>query len=174
MRRRGCLTLFAVLALGVSAGCARVLHISYAPLDVQAAPPGVPAPPPPPPVKTEQIHITERVEFETDSAKLQRVSHKVLDQVVEVLRKNPDIELIEVQGHTDNTGTADHNRQLSQARAESVRDYLVTSGKIAAARVQAKGYGQDRTLASNDTAEGKQKNRRVEFHILRRAKGGTP
>jgi outer membrane protein OmpA-like peptidoglycan-associated protein len=161
----------AVLALVLaSVGCGpRLLNLSFPPMKVQAAGPK----PPPPPPKTEQIHITERVVFEVNSATLKSASNKVLDQVVEVLKKNADIALVEVQGHTDASGTPEKNQLLSQQRAEAVVAYMTKSGGVAAERLRAKGFGQDKPLADNDSAEGKQKNRRVEFHIIKRApKGG--
>lgn len=157
-----------MLALGLlaaSLGCGRVLALSYPALAVQASPP---APPPPPPPKVELIEIKDRVEFEVNKAKLLKASFAVLDQVVEVMKKNSDIALVEVQGHTDASGDAQKNLTLSQQRAEAVRDYLIKTGKIEQARLQAKGYGQEKPIADNDSAEGKQKNRRVEFHILKR------
>ncbi len=74
--------------------------------------------------------------------------------------------MIEVGGYTDNVGTDADNLKLSQARAESVRNYLVKKG-IAGDRVQAKGYGSADPVASNDTPDGKQQNRRTEIHILK-------
>jgi outer membrane protein OmpA-like peptidoglycan-associated protein len=77
------------------------------------------------------------------------------------------VELVEVQGHTDEKGTAEYNRQLSQARAASVVDWLVAHG-VDSNRLSAKGYGADRPIAENASEEGRQKNRRVEFHILKK------
>jgi OOP family OmpA-OmpF porin len=71
----------------------------------------------------------------------------------------------EIQGHTDNVdrfNNPDHNKQLSQARADSVRQYLIDKLGIESTRLTAVGYGPDRPIASNDTKEGRQKNRRVE------------
>ena len=69
----------------------------------------------------------------------------------------------EVQGHTDSTASAEHNQKLSEARAKAVRDYFIQQG-IASERVRAKGYGETQPVASNDTPEGRAKNRRVELH----------
>lgn len=140
-------------------------QVSYPPIEIQGKRASLPPPPEPP----KQIYIKDRVEFEVDSAKLLAESNKVLDFVADVMKKNPDIKLVEVQGHTDASGKAQKNLVLSQKRAESVRAYLISQG-IAAGRLQAKGYGQEKPVADNDTPEGKQKNRRVEFHILERAK----
>jgi OOP family OmpA-OmpF porin len=157
-------------ALAICVGCGpRLLRIAYQPMDVEAARPK----PPPQPEPPKQIYIQDRVEFEVDSAKLLAVSHKVLDTVVDVMKKNPDLKLVEVQGHTDASGRAEKNQTLSQKRAESVLNYMVKTGGIAAGRLRAKGYGQDKPIADNDTPEGKQKNRRVEFHIIERATPGA-
>jgi outer membrane protein OmpA-like peptidoglycan-associated protein len=81
-----------------------------------------------------------------------------------VLREHPEIELVEVQGHTDETGPPDLNRRLGQQRAESVVAWLAGRG-IARERLSPKGYGSDRPLADNTTEEGRTKNRRVEFRV---------
>lgn len=102
--------------------------------------------------------------FETNSAKLTADSVRRLDQAVDTLKLNTDLE-VEVAGHTDSSGAASYNQQLSQQRAEAVRDYLVSNG-IAAARLGARGYGETQPVASNDTREGRAKNRRVTLRIL--------
>src|ERR1700712_910002 len=90
-------------------------------------------------VTTEQIKLREKVEFETDSAKLLPSSHPVLDEVVEVMKAHPEIEHVRVGGHTDSTATSEHNLKLSDDRAASVKQYLVEHG-IAAERLSSKGY----------------------------------
>lgn len=92
-------------------------------------------------------------------------SSALLEEVAEVLQKNQNIEVVEIQGHTDNTGGREHNQKLSDARAASVRDWLIKAG-VSAARLQAKGYGQDRPLAPNVTEANRTKNRRVQFIIV--------
>ena len=92
---------------------------------------------------------------------LQQASGKQLQEVLTLLLSNPDLRL-EIQGHTDNDGSADYNLRLSQQRAESVLRYLLLFG-IDPARLQAKGYGETMPVAPNDTAENKEKNRRVEL-----------
>lgn len=97
-----------------------------------------------------------------DSGKAVIKNPAVLDEVVEILKQNPAM-TGEVRGYTDNTGTLDFNRKLSEARAGAVRDYLVKQG-IAPERIRAKGFGPAQPVASNDTAEGRAQNRRVELH----------
>jgi outer membrane protein OmpA-like peptidoglycan-associated protein len=121
-------------------------------------------------VTEDDIKILQRVEFATASDKIQgATSFKVLDAVESVLKAHGDIFLVEIAGHTDNVGPADANRTLSQKRAEAVVKYLVGKG-IAANRLQPKGYGPDKPVADNKTAAGRQKNRRVEFNILKSLK----
>ena len=86
----------------------------------------------------------------------------VLDEVVEILKMNPAM-TGEVRGYTDNTGSLELNRKLSDARAKAVRDYLVKQG-IAPERIRAMGFGAAQPVAGNDTAEGRAQNRRVELH----------
>jgi outer membrane protein OmpA-like peptidoglycan-associated protein len=74
------------------------------------------------------------------------------------------VKAVKVEGHTDNTGGINHNRELSKQRAQAVRDWLVKRG-IEASRLSAEGFGPDRPIDSNTTEEGRRNNRRVEFHI---------
>ena len=99
--------------------------------------------------------------FDVDKASLKPESQKPLQEIVKLMRNYPDLKL-EVQGHTDNQGSADYNRDLSQRRAETVKTYLTTYGTDAS-RLEAKGYGLSQPVASNDTEEGRAKNRRVEL-----------
>jgi len=103
------------------------------------------------------------IEFETAKATIKPASYPLLDQIAEQFIANPSF-IIEVQGHTDNTGKADKNLELSQARADAVREYLISKG-VPAERMTAHGYGQDRPIADNKTKAGRAKNRRVEFDI---------
>ncbi len=118
----------------------------------------------PPPKPVEKIEIKDKIQFELAKAKLKRESFPILDHVVDVMKQRPNIK-VEIEGHTDITGDAERNRTLSQARAESVLEYLTKKG-IAKDRLVAKGYGPDKPVASNDTEQGREANRRVEFTIL--------
>jgi outer membrane protein OmpA-like peptidoglycan-associated protein len=88
-------------------------------------------------------------------------------EVADVLIRNPDLELVEIQGHTDNRGDHALNMRLSQQRAESVQQWLTEHG-VEPARLTAKGYGPTRPLAPNITQRNRARNRRVQFKILRR------
>jgi outer membrane protein OmpA-like peptidoglycan-associated protein len=119
-----------------------------------------------------EIVINEQVQFETNKAIIRPESKNLLDQVADVIKKNPQIKKIEVQGHTDNVGAKVHNQQLSQRRAESVKKALVERG-IEAGRLTPKGYGMDKPIADNATDAGKQKNRRVQFIVLEKGAPGA-
>jgi OOP family OmpA-OmpF porin len=108
--------------------------------------------------------VIEGINFKLKSAALLKNSLPILDRASEVLKNYPELKL-EISGHTDNRGKADFNRDLSQKRAEAVRDYLVMKG-IAADRLVAIGYGLDRPIADNKSESGRSKNRRTEFRIV--------
>jgi OmpA-OmpF porin, OOP family len=108
--------------------------------------------------------ILEDCNFETGKADLKEESFKVIDELVAYLNRKDD-ERIELGGHTDNVGTAKSNQILSEARANTVRTYLIAKG-IDPARVTAKGYGLSKPIASNKTADGRAQNRRTEVTIL--------
>jgi len=99
--------------------------------------------------------------FDLDKASLKPESEKSLREIVKLMRNYPDLKL-ELQGHTDNQGSTEYNLDLSQRRAEAVKAYLVAFG-IDNSRLAAKGYGLSQPVASNDTEEGRAKNRRVEL-----------
>lgn len=126
--------------------------------------------PPPGPDKViltpSNIAITDKVQFETGKADLKPVSLPLLDEVVGVMKSNPQIEIVEIGGHTDSTGSADFNRTLSQQRAESVMRYITSKG-IKKERLTAKGFGPDVPVADNETDVGREANRRVEFAIIK-------
>ena len=113
----------------------------------------------------ERIEIGEVVYFEVNSHEIAARSHRLLDQVATVLRDNPQLVRVRIEGHTDSTGSRDYNLDLSQRRAESVRAYLIGQD-VAGERLDARGFGPDRPVEDNATEEGRAANRRVEFHIV--------
>ena len=115
-----------------------------------------------------EVFILEQVQFDTSKATIKKVSDSLLDNVAGVLKDHPELLKLEVQGHTDTKGVKISNQLLSQARAESVKKALIKRG-IAAKRLTSKGYGQDQPIATNDTEEGRTKNRRVQFKIIEKA-----
>jgi outer membrane protein OmpA-like peptidoglycan-associated protein len=112
-----------------------------------------------------EIQILQQIQFANARADILPVSFKILDEVVKLLKANPDIKHVDIEGHTDNRGSDKLNEKLSNDRAHSVMKYLVQHG-IAEDRLSAAGFGPKRPIAENDTADGRQKNRRVEFHIV--------
>ncbi|MEO5728672.1 MAG: OmpA family protein, partial [Byssovorax sp.] len=112
-----------------------------------------------------EIRVSKQIHFETDSAKILGDSNSLMEEISDVLQRTPTIKKVEIQGHTDNTGTRERNMQLSEARAAAVKTWLTSNG-IDGSRLVAKGYGQDRPLAPNVTAGNRTKNRRVQFIIL--------
>lgn len=103
------------------------------------------------------------VNFETNSATLTGASLSILDGAASTLNQYTDINA-EVAGHTDSTGAAAYNQGLSERRAASVRDYLVSKG-VAASRLSSRGYGEDQPIADNSNAAGRAQNRRVELKV---------
>lgn len=108
-----------------------------------------------------QNFIIDDITFETDSAYLKRNSLPVLKQLLAILDKNPKLNL-EIGGHTDNQGTTQYNQNLSEKRADAVAEYLIKNG-ISPERISSTGYGESKPLATNETNEGREKNRRTEF-----------
>ena len=113
----------------------------------------------------DKIEITSKIPFEHNKARLLRAAEFILDDVVDLMLTNPQIKLIRIEGHTDNTGKEAYNIGLSEARANAVMEYLINKG-IPQERLEAKGYGYSRPIASNDTEDGRARNRRVEFVIV--------
>ena len=120
-----------------------------------------------PEVKREVRQLLEKamqgIEFEAGKATIKAKSFPLLDEIAAIFIENSDY-IIEVQGHTDNTGKAEMNKTISEKRAQAVKDYMVKKG-VDASRMTAIGYGQDQPIADNNTKAGRQKNRRVEFKI---------
>lgn len=143
----------------------RCAPIVSAPVVEAPEPEPEPPEPPPPPEPTEVIELRDRVQFETDSAVLLPQSKSVLDDVVQNLEDHPEILKVRIEGHTDSTSTPAHNQTLSEARAASVKAYLVSKG-IDGGRLTTQGYGQDKPIGDNSTEDGRFQNRRVEFHIV--------
>jgi outer membrane protein OmpA-like peptidoglycan-associated protein len=115
--------------------------------------------------KLGDILILENIEFEPGKATLLVKSNPTLDKVVSSLKANPNVS-IEVRGHTDSTGDFQQNISLSLKRAESVKQYLVSRG-IDSNRITTEGLGPTMPIASNSSPEGRQRNRRIEFRIVK-------
>lgn len=116
-------------------------------------------------LESERIRINNQILFEFGSDRIDPRSFKLLDEVAEVLRKNPDVGPVLIEGHTDNVGSREYNLTLSKRRAKAVETYLVEKG-IAPKRLRSEGFGFDRPIAPNDTPLGRAKNRRTEFKLV--------
>jgi OOP family OmpA-OmpF porin len=121
-------------------------------------------------IEAERLSLKDSIHFDTDRDTIKPESYPVLDQVARLLGAHPELRHIRVEGHTDNVGAAAYNKDLSGRRAASVVRYLTGKG-VSAERLLPAGYGFERPIATNETALGRAKNRRVEFTILGE---GTP
>jgi outer membrane protein OmpA-like peptidoglycan-associated protein len=153
-------------------GCAEPDNDKDAMLDVDDACPADPGPReskgcPGVRIDIEQgkLSILDRVEFETNKDVILAQSEPLLGEVEATLSANPQLERVRIEGHTDDVGKDAKNLDLSKRRARSVARWLVKHG-ISIERLEAFGCGETRPLGGNDTEEGRQQNRRVEFHIL--------
>ncbi len=111
------------------------------------------------------------IHFAVDSAEIAADSSRALAPVGQLLIRQPDLRLV-IEGHTDATGSAEHNLDLSRRRAEAVLSYLVATFDIAPERLESRGFGQSRPIATNDTASGRALNRRVELVLAGVDAGG--
>jgi OOP family OmpA-OmpF porin len=109
--------------------------------------------------------VLNNIFFDFDKSLLKAESGPELDRMVELLKEKPTME-IEIAGHTDNVGTDKYNMALSERRSKTVVAYLIRQG-ISRKRLKAKYFGETKPLETNDTEEGREKNRRVEFKILK-------
>lgn len=111
-----------------------------------------------------KTYTLDNVFFDLGKTSLRKDSHKELDELVEVMQYNKTM-TIEIGGHTDDVGDEATNQRISEGRANSVRNYLI-SKQISQERINAVGYGESKPIATNESEEGKQKNRRTEVNIL--------
>lgn len=140
--------------------------------DAPAPPPPPPEPPPEPKraqIVDNKIVINEKIQFAFDKAEILSESHSILDEVVTIMKENPQVKKVRVEGHAslekDSPAVRNYNKQLSDRRSKAVLEYLVLKG-VERERLEAVGYGNENPLQSNDTEEGREANRRVEFNIL--------
>lgn len=112
-----------------------------------------------------QIFTLVGVVFDFDKATLRPESYPILDDAAAILKNNPDI-IVEIQGHTCSMGSDEYNIRLSDARANTVVNYLITQHMIDSSRLIARGYGETKPAYTNATREGRSKNRRMDFAII--------
>ncbi len=115
-------------------------------------------------VTREAIEIKEKIRFAQGKDTILFDSYPLLDEISDAIKDNTKMQ-ISIEGHTDSQGSDDYNLRLSQRRADAVRDYLIARG-VPAENLKSIGFGESRPIAPNDTEEGREKNRRVEFRIL--------
>ena len=188
MSKKVLFPLIAVFSLGVAAGslgCRAEAKIGNAEPKA-ATPPPPPAPEPPTeepkpieakpvtPIKAigkakienNEIKIPGKVHFETDKATIKedKETKEILQTVADVMKENPQITKLRIDGHTDDSGSSEHNHKLSQARAEAIIEWLAKNG-VDKSRLEGKGWGEEHPVAKNDTKENKEQNRRVEFKL---------
>ena len=116
------------------------------------------------PLQTQKNYVLNNIYFKLNSSELEPESYPAIDAIFSMLQANPQTR-IQINGHTDNTGNANKNLALSEARANSVAQYLINK-KIDKNRIIIKGFGSQKPIADNSTDEGRYKNRRVEFQII--------
>ena len=122
-------------------------------------------------IKLKKISIGEsfvmkNIYFDSDRSSLKHESKNELDKLIQFLNDNPEVS-IEISGHTDNKGSHEHNQKLSEDRALEVKNYLMALGGIYSERIEYKGYAATKPIADNSSEDGREKNRRTEFKILK-------
>jgi outer membrane protein OmpA-like peptidoglycan-associated protein len=141
---------------------------------------GTPPPPPPPPVAKEEppkppprvelrdnkIEFKEKIQFEVNKAIIKEESFSLLHDIGEVIKTNPHLKKISIEGHASAEGDPKRNKKLSDDRSKAVLEFLAKKEGIEAARMTAKGWGVEKPIAPNDNEDGREKNRRVEFLVL--------
>jgi outer membrane protein OmpA-like peptidoglycan-associated protein len=159
------------IAMAALTGCGGTTTFQdTTPIRIAVAPP---APPPAPPapekqvkIRDNRIEIGEKIQFAYNKAEVLAVSFALLDELAKVIQENPHVQKVSIEGHASDEGEEQHNLLLSKARAEAVRVYLISKG-VAADRLSSTGHGESKPLVANDSDAGREKNRRVEFHITK-------
>ena len=172
-------TLLSLVAVLAAAACSPTVFDDATALNVVGDPPPLPAPPPPPPpepepvpdppkrvvVENNKIVIGEKIQFDFNKATIKPESDSLMQEIINVIKENPHIKKLAIEGHTSSEGSDKYNLKLSDKRAKAVMDYLVKKGELAKEMFTAKGFGEGKPIAEESTEEGKEKNRRVEFNI---------
>lgn len=187
MSKKVVFPLIAVFTLGLAGGalgCRAEAKIGNAEPKAATPPPPPPEPTPPPEpkpapvepkaikaigkakIENNEIKIPGKVHFDFDKSNIKEDTEtkEILKTVADVLKENPQITKLRVEGHTDDKGGSDHNHKLSQARAEAVAEWLAKNG-VDKTRVAVVGFGEDHPLEKNDSDAHREANRRTEFKI---------
>jgi outer membrane protein OmpA-like peptidoglycan-associated protein len=164
-----------LFALAGLAGCGGVTQFQGAQAFAIA---GTPPPPPPPPpheepkpaprveLRDNKIEFKEKIQFEVNKATIKEASFSLLHDIAEIIKKNPQVKKLSIEGHASADGDAKLNKKLSNDRAKAVMEYLVKKESIPASALASKGWGEEKPIGDNNTAEGKEANRRVEFLVV--------
>ena len=120
-----------------------------------------------------EIYVLRQIRFERDSAIIRRSSYPILDAVAATLNGNPQIALVEIQGHADERASDEYNIRLTRDRARAVFNYLVDRRRVDARRLNWVGYGERCPVDPGHNEEAWEQNRRVEFKIIRNVDGPT-
>ena len=166
----------ASLLVGI-AGCGGVTQFAGAqPFTIAGTPPPPPPapvvkeePPKPPPrveLRDNKIEFKEKIQFEVNKAVIKEESFSLLHDIGEVIKQNPHLKKISIEGHASAEGDPKRNKKLSDERSKAVMEFLAKKEGIDAVRLTAKGWGVEKPVAPNDTEDGREKNRRVEFLVL--------
>ena len=118
------------------------------------------------PVQENVVLSLNNIFFDFDKETLKAESFPELNRIVKLMKEKPTLQ-IEIDGHTDATGPEAYNLGLSERRAKSVVKYLIEKGEFAKDRIQVAFFGETKPIETNETKEGRKKNRRVEFKILK-------
>jgi len=149
------------IGIGIATGAILGALIGHALCDEEEVPPPPPPPPPAPAPAAKKKIVLRGVNFDFDKATLQPQGKPILEEAARILKENPSIN-VQVQGFTDSIGSVEYNLRLSDRRAATVKNFLVSEG-VPASRLTTKGFGKSNPVASNDTADGRAQNRRVEL-----------
>lgn len=184
--------LFALVPLTALVGCGGAQVSASASTTPSASAAPEPPPPPPPPtgsadrteareikatahlkVENDEIKIPGRIEFDVNKATLRETKEttEILTEMVELLKENPAVSKLRIEGYTDDSGPSDKNHKLSQERANTVATWLKSKG-VDASRLEVVGYGEEHPKVPNDSDANREMNRRVEFHVVEL--GGKP
>jgi len=149
------------IGIGIATGAILGALIGHALCDEEEVPPPPPPPPPAPAPAAKKKIVLRGVNFDFDKATLQPAGKPILEEAARILKENPSVN-VQVQGFTDSVGSVEYNLRLSDRRAATVKNFLVAEG-VPASRLTTKGFGKSNPVASNDTADGRAQNRRVEL-----------
>src|SRR6266508_4466698 len=170
-----------LILIGATSACGGVTQFGSAqPFTIAGTPPPPPpAPPPPAPTAKEEpkppprvelrdnrIEFKEKIQFEVNKSTIKEESFSLLHDIAEVIKKNPQVKKISIEGHASAEGDAKANKKLSDDRAKSVMDHIVKKENIPATALTAKGWGIEKPIGDNNTPEGREANRRVEFLVV--------